>query len=149
MSIAHDFRPDRVLKRAKQLKRKLDVLGDLTFDCTKIGSTRPIKRRMCGMRWHEHNPDRRSTGRVALGQGHIGSSCTLCPTGEAHAAGRLPDGTEQGASLSPTPAPRHYTPPGDRPCAGCGELTRTKWCSEPCRKRQRKLRVKVQPENEP
>ena len=96
MSGSHDFRPDAVLRRTRVLARRLAVLGDATFQCGKINTVRPITRRSCGMRWSEFNPDRRKAGKVAIGQGHVGSSCTRCTIGEAHAAGRLPDGTETG-----------------------------------------------------
>lgn len=76
-----------VLEHARRRRRKLDVLGDARFDCATIRA-KNMRRSDCGARWLVFNKTLpRDSGPY---HGRIGSSCTGCLTGKAHAKGGMP-----------------------------------------------------------
>ena len=93
MTASHDHRPRSAIIEARKRANKClaSTLPEEHFACSGIRAR--MKRSDCGQRWRTFNvrapravdrsPD---SGQAAV----VGSKCSGCPIGAAHAAGRLP-----------------------------------------------------------
>lgn len=81
--------PPRPSRRHLALVR---ALGDERFRCDRLSAT--LRRYQCGLRWADFNRPAGSRGvdarRNSYQASRIGSSCTGCAVGAAHARGVVP-----------------------------------------------------------